>query len=122
MKPVVLKNFKSLPRNILLWITSWEVYLVVAVALFLRLYLINTTEFDDDQAIVFRMAHDAISHGLFVATSNIASIHIVNPPAVIYFFMLPAAFSADPLWGAVMVGLFSVVSVLLTYIFARRYY
>ncbi len=104
------------------WLLSWEIYLIVIIAGFLRLYGIDTTEFDDDQAAVFRMAHDAVSHGLLVATSNIASIHIYNPPAIIYFFMLPAAFSANPLWGAVMVGVLMTLSVLLTYIFVRRYY
>ncbi len=104
------------------WLLSWEIYLIVLVAGLLRLYGIDTTEFDDDQAAVFRMAHDAVSHGLLVATSNIASIHIYNPPAIIYFFMLPAVFSADPLWGAVMVGVLMTLSVLLTYIFVRRYY
>ncbi len=108
--------------TLLSWLFTWEIYLIVAVAAFLRLYGINTTEFDDDQANVFRMAHDAVSHGLLVATSNVASIHIYNPPAIIYFFMLPAAMSADPLWGAVMVGLLMTVSVLLTYILARRYF
>ncbi len=115
---------KSQSRGVVLrsWLLSWEIYLIVFVAGFLRLYGIDTTEFDDDQAAVFRMAHDAVSHGLLVATSNIASIHIYNPPAIIYFFMLPAAFSADPLWGAVMVGVLMTLSVLLTYVFVRRYY
>jgi len=100
----------------------WEIYPILFVAAFLRFYQINTTEFDEDQAIVFRMAHDAVYHGLLPATSNIASIRIVNPPAVIYLLMLPAAFSANPLWGAIFVGLFNVIAVLLTYIFVRRYY
>ncbi len=115
---------KPVTRSAMLrsWLLSWEIYLIVLVAGFLRLYRIDTTEFDDDQAAVFRMAHDAVSHGLLVATSNIASIHIYNPPAIIYFFMLPAAFSADPLWGAVMVGVLMTLSVLLTYVFVRRYY
>ncbi len=115
---------KQLHRSAVLrsWLLSWEIYLIVFVAGFLRLYGIDTTEFDDDQSAVFRMAHDAVSHGLLVATSNIASIHIYNPPAIIYFFMLPAAFSADPLWGAAMVGVLMTLSVLLTYIFVRRYY
>jgi len=104
------------------WLCAWEVYPILFVAAFLRFYQINTTEFDEDQAMVFRMAHDAIYHGLLPATSNIASIRIVNPPAVIYLLMLPAAFSANPLWGAVFVGLFNVIAVLLTYIFVRRYY
>ncbi len=104
------------------WLLSWELYLLIAVAGWLRLYGIQATEFDDDQAAVFRMAYNAASHGHLVATSNIASIHIYNPPAIIYFFMLPAAFSANPLWGAVMVGVLMTLSVLLTYIFMRRYY
>ncbi|GAC1398237.1 MAG: hypothetical protein NVS4B12_00430 [Ktedonobacteraceae bacterium] len=107
---------------LLSWLSNWEIYLIVAVAGFLRLYRIDTTEFDDDQAAVFRMAHDAVSHGFLVATSNIASIHIYNPPAIIYFFMVPAAFSANPLWGAVMIGVLMTLSVLLTYILVRRYY
>ncbi len=104
------------------WLSAWEMYPILFIAAFLRFYQINTTEFDEDQAMVFRMAHDAIYHGLLPATSNIASIRIVNPPAVIYLFMLPAAVSANPLWGVIYVGLFNVIAVLLTYIFVRRYY
>ena len=103
-------------------LSSWEIYLIVLVAGFLRLYRINTTEFDGDQADIFRMAHDAVSHGLQVATSNVASIQIFNPPGIIYLLMIPAAFSADPLWAAVMVAMLAVVSVLLTYWLTRRYY
>jgi 4-amino-4-deoxy-L-arabinose transferase-like glycosyltransferase len=88
----------------------------------LRLYQLNATEFDEDQAMVFRMARDAVVHGLLPATSNIASIRIVNPPGVIYLLMLPAAFSADPLWGAVFVALLNVLAVVLTYFFVRRYF
>jgi len=104
------------------WLCTWEIYPILFVAAFLRFYQINTGEFDGDQALVFRMAHDAIYHGLLPATSNIASIRVVNPPAVIYLLMLPAAFSANPLWGYVFVGLLNVIAVLLTYIFVRRYY
>ncbi len=109
-------------RKIRSWLCTWEIYPILFVAAFLRFYHINTSEFDGDQALVFRMAHDAIYHGLLPATSNIASIRIVNPPAVIYLLMLPAAFSANPLWGNLFVGLFNVIAVLLTYIFVRRYY
>jgi 4-amino-4-deoxy-L-arabinose transferase-like glycosyltransferase len=116
----------SLTSNILgkirSWLSVWEIYPILFIAAFLRLYQINTAEFDDDQAMVFRMAHDAIVHGLIPATANIASIRLVNPPAVIYLFMLPAAFSANPLWGNIFVALFNVLAVLLTYIFVRRYY
>jgi len=101
---------------------SWEFYLVIIVGAFLRLYAFHTTEFDDDEAAVFQMAYNAVHHGYLVATGNVASIHVYNPPAVIYLFMLPAAFTDNPLWGAVMVGVLMAISVVLTYLFVRRYY
>ena len=104
------------------WFCVWEIYPILGIAAFLRFYHITSTEFDEDQAMVFRMAHDAINHGLIPATSNIASIRIVNPPAVTYFLMIPAAFSANPLGGAIFVAFFNVIAVLLTYVFVRRYY
>src|SRR5579859_4983417 len=76
---------------------SWEFYLILGVAFFLRLYHINLTEFDIDQATIFQMAHDAASQRMLVATSNGASIGIINPPAVIYLLMITAAFSSNPL-------------------------
>ncbi len=104
------------------WLFSWEIYLLLAVASFLRLYGIQRTEFDADQADIFRMAHDALSHGHLVATSNIASIGIYNPPGIIYALMLSALFSPNPLWGAVETALQGILAVLLTYWFTRRYY
>lgn len=71
---------------------------------------------------VFRLAHDAIVSGWLPLTSNRASLGNLNPPLVVYFFMLPASFSANPLWGQVMVALFNTAAVLLTYFFVRRYY
>jgi len=99
-----------------------ELYFILAIAAFLRFYLLPTTEFDDDQAAVFGMAHNAVQHGWLVATSNIASIHIVNPPAVIYLYMLPALFSANPLGGAIFTALCNTLAVGLCYLFVRRYY
>ena len=75
----------------------WEVYPILLIAALARLYMIETTEFDADQATIFHMAHNAVSHGVLVATSNFASIGIANPPGIIYFLMLPAAFSDNPL-------------------------
>ncbi|MBA2285970.1 MAG: glycosyltransferase family 39 protein [Ktedonobacteraceae bacterium] len=104
------------------WSLWWEVGVVLLVGAFLRFYQIQTTEFDEDQAMLFRMASDAVHHGLLPTTSNAASIGIANPPGVIYLFMLPAALSANPLWGTVMVGLFTIAAIVLTYFFTRRYY
>src|SRR5260370_22489347 len=104
------------------WLLSWEMYIIVAVASFLRLYQINTTEFDADQANIFHMAYYAVHHGMLVATSNQSSLGTMNPPAIIYMLKPPALFSADPLWAAVWVSLLSIIAVLLTYLFIRRYY
>ncbi len=112
-------KYRAVLKNLLL---SWELYLILAVAAFLRFYLLQTTEFDDDQAAVFGMADNAIRHGMLVATSNIASIHIVNPPAVIYLYMLPALLSANPLSGAIFTALCNTLAVGLCYCFVRHYY
>jgi uncharacterized membrane protein YqjE len=92
------------------------------VAAILRLYRIDTTEFDSDQADIFRMAYDAAHQHLLIATSNVASLHIYNPPGIIYLLLLTASWSADPLWAAVMVALLAVASVVLTYVLVRLYY
>jgi 4-amino-4-deoxy-L-arabinose transferase-like glycosyltransferase len=100
----------------------WELYLIVFLALFLRLIHIDKTIFSDDEVSVFRMAHDALASGWIPLTSNRASLGNLNPPLVVYFFLLPATFSANPLWGQVMVALFNAAAIVLTYIFVRRYY
>lgn len=92
------------------------------MAALLRLYGINTTEFDPDQANIFRMAHDALVQGHLVATSNIASIGIYNPPATIYLLMVAALFSSNPLSGALLNALLAILAVLATYILLRLSY
>jgi 4-amino-4-deoxy-L-arabinose transferase-like glycosyltransferase len=104
------------------WLSSWEIYVIVLVATFLRFYGLDRTELDSDQADIFRMAYDATHHGLLVAASNMASIHIYNPPAIIYILMLTAAFSSNPFWAAALVAALTTLSVLFTYIFTRHYY
>lgn len=109
----------ALVRHLL---TSWEIYLILFVGAFLRLVNIDTAIFFNDEVGVFRLAHDAIISGWLPLTSNRASLGNLNPPLVVYFFMLPASISANPLWGQVMVALFNIAAVLLTYFFVRRYY
>jgi len=104
------------------WLLSWEIYPILLVTGFLCLYRINTTEFNTDQALIFSMARDAIRYGLLPMTSNASSLGISNPPGVIYILLLPALFSANPVWAAVQQGLFTTVAVLLAYFFVRRYY
>src|SRR3989440_2728162 len=104
------------------WLRAWEIYPIILIAGFLRLYRLDTTAFSYDQSMLFRMAYDAVHYGLIPATSNGSSIFTLHPPLTVYLLMLPALFSANPLWAAVMTALFNVVAVLLTYIFTRRYY
>ena len=101
---------------------TWELYPILLIAAFLRLYRIDTVIFSEDQAVVFQMARDAFVHGLWPITSNRASLGNINFPLVVYSFMVPAAFSSNPLWAEVMVGLLNTIAVLLTYFFTRRYY
>ncbi|HVB23994.1 MAG TPA: glycosyltransferase family 39 protein [Ktedonobacteraceae bacterium] len=103
-------------------LTTWELYLIVLLAGFLRFYQINITEFDDDQTAIFRMAYNAVHSGLIPVMSNGASIGIAHPPGVIFLYMLPALFSANPLGGALLVAFLTSLGVVLTYFFTRRYY
>ncbi|MEO9028740.1 MAG: glycosyltransferase family 39 protein [Ktedonobacteraceae bacterium] len=104
------------------WLFSWEMYLIILIAGFLRLYRFDVTQFDIDQANIYRLAYDAVHHGLLPVTATLNSVKIMNPPGIIYIMMLPAAFSPDPRWGVLMMEILGLVAVLLTYIFVRRYY
>jgi 4-amino-4-deoxy-L-arabinose transferase-like glycosyltransferase len=104
------------------WWLCWEIYAFLGIAALLRLYGLQTTEFDGDQVLIYRMAYDALHHGWLVATSNGASIHILNPPGVEYILMLPALFGTSVVWAAAMVAVLAIAGVLLTYLFTRRYY
>jgi 4-amino-4-deoxy-L-arabinose transferase-like glycosyltransferase len=109
-------------RQLKVWLSSWELYGIVLIAAYLRFYRLDRTELDSDQADIFRMAYDASHHGLLVAASNMASIHIYNPPAIVYILILTAAFSANPFWAALLIAALATFSVLFTYIFTRLYY
>ncbi len=104
------------------WFLCWEFYIILALALFLRFFRIQTTEFDFDQANLFRYAHDVVAYGLLPLTSNSASINILNPPIFEYFLLPAAAISPDPLGGAITVALFSTAAALLSYFFTRHYF
>ena len=100
----------------------WEIYIILLIAGILRLYRLDTSEFSGDQTFLLRLAYDAVHYSLIPATSNGSSIHTANAPMAVYFLMIPALFSPDPLWATVMTALFNVAAVLLTYIFTRRYF
>ncbi len=104
------------------WYKNWELYPILLFATFLRFYRINTSEFDFDQALIYRLAYDAVHHGLLPVTNSTASLGFANAPGELYLVMIPAAFSANPLYGTYIVSLLASLSVLITYIFTTRYY
>ena len=62
------------------WYRKWEGYLIVLVASFLRFYRIDTSQFEGDQVQIFRLAYDAVHHGLLPVTNGTASLGYANPP------------------------------------------
>src|SRR5579885_3002488 len=109
-------------RVIFSWLLAWEIYPIVALALFLRFCFFTSMGFGSDQAEVFGMAGNAVAHGLVPVMANLASINILNPPATIYLLMLGAVFSANPYSGLVVTVILNVFAVILTYAVTRRYY
>ena len=103
-------------------LTSWEIYAILFVAAFLRLFNIDKVIFGQDESDLFQLARDAIAHGLLPLTSTRLSIGDLHPPLGVYFFLPAASLSANPLWGNVTVAVLSTAAVLLTYFFTRRYY
>jgi hypothetical protein len=120
-KPATAPRAQTL-RALFSWLLAWEIYPILFIATFLRLYHAGTTEFDADQAAIFAMARNAVTHGLIPITTNVASIGIVNPPATVYLLMLGAVFSANPLVGIIVTAGLNILAVLLTYALVRRYY
>jgi len=115
-------------QNVAFWekvrvlLSSWEIYPILFIAAFLRLFAIDTVTFADDEARIFRMAHDAVVHGLWPIAGNQASLGSLHPPLAIYFLMIPAAFSANPIGGEILIAVFNIAAVFLAYLFTRRYY
>src|SRR5258708_26803303 len=93
----------------------WEIYIILLIAGILRLYRLDTSEFSGDQTFLLRLAYDAVPYGLIPATSNGSSIYTANAPMAVYFLMIPALFSPDPLLSTVMTSLFNFAAVVLTY-------
>jgi 4-amino-4-deoxy-L-arabinose transferase-like glycosyltransferase len=104
------------------WYRNWECYLIVLVASFLRFYGVDRSQFEEDQVLLFRMAYDAVHHGLLPVTNGPNSLGFAIPPGLLYFYMLPAALSDNPVLAVLLNSFFAVAAVLLTYIFVTRYY
>lgn len=121
-RPATIITTRERIRRAQAWFLNWEFYLIVLLAGFLRFYRVDTGDFDGDQGLMYRMAYDAVHHGLLPVTNSTASLGFANAPGLIYFLMLPAAFSANPLFGVLLTSLLATAAVAITYIFTNRYY
>ena len=104
------------------WWMSWEFYLIVLLAVGLRLYRIDTAQYMADHNAFYQMAHDGIANGLWPISGNRSSTGPLIPPLFVYIMMIPAAFTPNPVAGNIFIALSNIAAVLLTYIFVRRYY
>src|ERR1019366_746014 len=104
------------------WYRSWEFYVIVLLAVGLRLYRIDTAQYMTDHNTFYQMAHDAVANGLWPISGNRSSTGFLIPPLFIYLMMIPAAISPDPIAGNLFIALCNIAAVLLTYFFVRRYY
>lgn len=116
------RSQKFRERLFALLVNTWEIYPILIIATFFRVFAVDKGVLGDDQAALFRLSHDAITHGILPASSNRASVGILHGPVPIYFYMLVAFFTSNPVWAAVETGLFNVLGVFVTYVFVRRYY
>ncbi|WP_220196349.1 glycosyltransferase family 39 protein [Ktedonospora formicarum] len=113
------KLFRSYLWSIL---RNWEFYVLLLIAGWLRLYHLGSSEFNTDQAALFRMAYDAVHQGLLPVTSNEASIGFANAPGSIYLLMPATLFTSNPIAGTLLTGSLATLSVAITYIFVHKYY
>ena len=56
-----------------IWWMSWEFYLIVLLAVGLRLYRIDTAQYMTDHNTFYQMAHDAVANGLWPISGNRSS-------------------------------------------------
>src|SRR6185437_5128664 len=70
------------------WLGSHPDFLLaVALAAFLRLWHIETTQFLDDQTYLMQLARGAFLHGAIPVTGIPSSIGTLNPPLSVYLLM-----------------------------------
>jgi 4-amino-4-deoxy-L-arabinose transferase-like glycosyltransferase len=109
--------------RLLAWLLGHpDFWLVVALAAFLRLWHIETTQFLDDQTYLMQLARGAFLHGAIPVTGIPSSIGTLNPPLSVYLLMPFTLFTANPLPIAIFIALWNTLGVALCYLFAERYF
>lgn len=93
----------------------------MALALGLRLWNNDLTPFLDDEAGLLQPAKMLLEHHLLPATGGIRmSIHINEPPLIVYLTAIPMLVSQSPAWVSAAFAFMDALSVLAIYLTARQ--
>ncbi len=95
---------------------------IMALALSLRLALPDVVEFRQDEANLSLLARQMAQGRIFPLHSIDSSVGVLQPPALLYYFLPPYLLTSDPLLATQYMGIMAALAVLLSYFLARRYF
>jgi hypothetical protein len=95
---------------------------ILVLAFALRLALPEVVEFRQDEANLSLLARQMAQGRLFPLHSIDSSVGVLQPPALLYYFLPPYLLSSDPLFATQYMGAMAALAVLLVYLLARRYF
>lgn len=95
---------------------------IMALALSLRLALPDVVEFRQDEANLSLLARQMAQGRIFPLHSIDSSVGVLQPPALLYYFLPPYLLTSDPLFATQYMGAMAALAVLLSYFLARRYF
>jgi len=104
------------------WARYPEFWVIVLVAALLRLWLLDHSQWLDDQAQLLTLARDAWLHGALPITGIRSSIGTLNPPLSVYILMPFYLFTKSPMPALIGLALWNIFGVALCYIFALRFF
>lgn len=104
------------------WARHWEFWLALTLGAVLRLWRLDVTGFQTDQAELMALARGGVLRHVLPVTGIPSSIHTLNPPLSIYLLLPFAALGRDPFPAIVSLALWNVLGVALCYVFALRYF
>jgi 4-amino-4-deoxy-L-arabinose transferase-like glycosyltransferase len=104
------------------WARYPEFWIILLVAMGLRLWHLDHSQWLDDQAQLLTLARDAWLRDALPITGIRSSISTLNPPLSIYILMPFFLFTKSPLPALIGLALWNIFGVALCYIFALRYF
>ncbi|HLJ81160.1 MAG TPA: glycosyltransferase family 39 protein, partial [Ktedonobacterales bacterium] len=104
------------------WTRRWEVWAILVIGSILRLWRLDVMNFYTDSANLMSLARQSLLHHEIPITGIYSSIGMLNPPIAVYLLMPFAAVTTNPLLPTIAIALWSILGILLCYIFAARYF